>query len=321
MQNHSDDLFPTPGGDGTSRVAADLSLEDLFKNQVRQMLRSHPNASGHEVIKRVETIFGVVYTLPLIQWEAERKEFMREEQLCNEEAAEISEKIKAGAIPEHLENEQQYALPVSPCGKLAFFLFMLLGVTLAAFEWVNFGWFLRFVTDSFLMGLAWALPVLVFSVLETFIVRLFPETKRRRVAIVQGILGLVSAITFVWLSLNYAEGSLFEDHHTISWIRMGFQILTSVMISAMCLDAACRFIRKQPQVNPEFKQAKAKIETLEEKASGHRRAAAQKAGNVEQAHAVKADVIQGAAQKHSELSLLRDYNRDTTNQILNDKFI
>lgn len=127
---------------------------DAFGAAVQRLFNSFPTMTPEKMAALIANLFVVVCATTVQRLHDLQIKKAHCAQICTDEAADLKADLKNGVIPKHSPGEKAFSLPNSALGKLAFFMFAITGVTIAILEWCNFGYYLRFFTDSFLLGLS-----------------------------------------------------------------------------------------------------------------------------------------------------------------------
>ncbi len=290
------------------------SINEQFKTTVNVVLKFSPLMTIHAVMKRVVSLWRLFYAKEFSRIAQENEILDRTRARTVAKIEKLQRQLDSDEIPLYLSGKTSFAPPCGFWGRLVFFILLAVALTTAVLEAVNFAWYLRFFTQSFLLGLAFAIPVFCVAVAEGayLLIMKASEPTRKVVASAVALLVLLSGVGYVVCSLASSDGSMasvFADQAASfsldSW-RMAFQMGASIGISTLCLHAAFSLGSLTPTLSPLRAEREAELKALHDDLDRLDRALGESRGDQGEIEAIKDDTILSCSEKHEQLQALRE---------------
>ena len=290
------------------------STDEQFKTAVNVVLKFFPLLNIEAAMKRVVSLWRLFYAQKFSRIVQENEILERTRARTVAKIEKLQHQLDSDEIPQYLSGKTSFAPPRGLWGRLVFFI--LLGVSLisAVLEGINFAWYLRFFTQSFLLSLAFAIPVFCVAVAEGayLLIMKASDPTRKVVASAVALLVLLSGVGYVVCSLASSDGSMasvFADQAASfsldSW-RMAFQMGASIGISMLCLHAAFSLGSLTPTLNPLRAENEAELKALYDELDRLERALGAARGDLGEIESIKDDTILSCVDKHEQLRALRE---------------
>lgn len=302
----------------------DVSLADRFKAEVTSLSRSAPRLSLDALLAQVVLLWRLLFAKPIRRLLQKTEILERASTRACAKAQALRHQLASNEIPEFVNGKTTFAPPCGFWGRLVFDFLLAVALVVSVAEGLNFAWFVRFLTDSFIMGLLYAIPVFCVPAAEGALLLILKpgERARKMVALVQGFLVIVAGLAYAFLSLAGSDGSMaaaFADSGASisldSW-RMGFQLVTSVNVAALCLHAAFAVGSLTPTKNPLRAEKENELEALEGHIDRLEIKQAEVQGDLDEGEAIKEEAILFCKSKYEQLEALREETDQIRNQPL-----
>lgn len=319
------DSDPDPNRSSRSFGKVNPDVNDIaakFKAIVAQIMQYCSAASESDILALVEYAFTMAAGKRMRLWVSRRTEELRRAQVRTTEAEVLDQKCKSGKIPSEIKDS--FALPPTAWGKCGFWVLAFFGLLIVFSEAPNLAWYLRFTTDSFGVALVYSFPVMSIPFAETALLHkknLFSDRARHICILIQAILGLASACGYLIMCLHSADSpSTYGQNQTFlsqESIRMGLQLVTSLMCSGLFFQCAISLGHRQSSENPLHVAAKLEAELNRRAASTHYDEVSEINGNLEQLIALKEKELLSCQLKTSQVRTEKERHEQNLKKILN----
>jgi hypothetical protein len=305
---------------------ADPEDDERFKAGIRNYLSSAKTQPlPDDIEKTVDCIHRESYAVSLQSLTTNREEELRLAHESCEKAKRLEDKILGGKIQE-ICPEQTWMLPKGFWSKVAFTFVLGAAVLTPPCEVINLAWYIRFDTQSFLTAFLYCSSIVIFPIAEVVVLRRLvrSDKAKKTILLIQTLAACASGIVYVGLTLRHGDTSLsamFSGQKMAlsnDTMRMAAQILTSILLSGVCLHTAIEMGRRENPENEAFRHAQESVENLRKDAGEHFQIVSRISGELERIQIRKPEAILFCRRQFARIEAEYDRHNQTLEKLFNE---
>lgn len=253
----------------------------LVSSQYSDLLSQLPQGPGREDLNTdlLRSLHKARYAKDSAEAEAAWGEDLRKAEAFGIEVAQIDKELIKSRDDERARPAKHPSWP-----KWMGEVLITIAIVASLSEWVNLGWYLRFVADGVGVGLLYALPILLIPLGESVALssnRFIGPKIRSVIALLLTLGAIVFGTIFIYLCLQHGDSSfaaILKDNDAtfkLEKLRLGFQIVTVTCLACLFLHGA-RVIQEEhakPVPNDKRKALLKERKEAAEQAEQHRKSA------------------------------------------------